>query len=95
MEDENHLLFECQMHEIERKELHLYVNSNINIGLSPNETPENKIQEIFSSENLGTLNALGKFIKKCITKTRKYNLSYSTSTLCVLSDNNLSIMRCK
>ena len=68
IEDENHLLFECQMYEIERKELYSTIKSKINVDLSRNQTREMKIQEIFSSENLGILNALGKFIKHALQK---------------------------
>ena len=56
------------MYEIERKELYSTIKSKINVDLSRNQTREMKIQEIFSSENLGILNALGKFIKNALQK---------------------------
>ena len=71
IEDENHLLFECHMYEMERKEFHLYIKENLNVDLSKNETPEKKIQKIFYSEHLGALNALGKFIKNALQKRDK------------------------
>ena len=62
------ILTDTVFHEVERKELYQYVKSTMKIDLSRNEPPENKIQEIFSTDNLGTLNALGKFIKHALQK---------------------------
>ena len=59
------------MYEIERTELHLYINENLNVDLSSIETPEKKMREIFYSEHLGALNALGKFIKNALEKRDK------------------------
>jgi hypothetical protein len=68
IEDENHLLFECHMHGIERKKLNRYLKENIDLDFLSHETSENKMQEIFSSNNLGVFNALGKFIKIALQK---------------------------
>lgn len=68
IEDENHLLFECQMYATERNEFYNTINSKLKIDLSYSETHEWRTQEIFYSENLGVLNALGKFIKNALQK---------------------------
>ena len=68
IEDENHLLFECQMYETERKELYNTIKAKLNMDLTHILNYENRIQEIFNSVNLGTLNALGKFIKNALHK---------------------------
>ena len=68
IEDENHLLFECQMYETERKELYNTIKAKLNVDLSHSLNYEKRTQEIFNSENLGTLNALGKFIKNALQK---------------------------
>ena len=69
------------MYEMERKEFHSYIKENLNVDLSSNETPEKKIQEIFYSEHLGALNALGKFIKM--------HYKNATRRICILPDNNI------
>ena len=68
IEDENHLLFECQMYGTERKEFYDTIKSKIKVDLSHSPNHETRIQEIIYSENLGALNALGKFIKNALQK---------------------------
>ena len=68
IEDENHFLFECQMYSNERSEFYDTIKSKIKVDLSHSPNNETRIQEIFYSENLGTLNALGKFIKNAFQK---------------------------
>ena len=67
------------MYERERKELYNIITSKINVQLSHIPTHEEKIQEIFYSEDLGTLNALGKFIKTALQK-RESMICHKTST---------------
>ena len=68
IEDENHLIFECQMYETERKNFYNMINSKLNMDITHSHTHEEIIHEIFYSENLGILNALGKFIKIALEK---------------------------
>ena len=56
------------MYETDRKELYQTINTKLNVDLSHIPSHENKIQEIFYSEDLGILNALGKFIKNSLQK---------------------------
>ena len=56
------------MYETERKELYTTIQEKLNVDISHILTFEERIQETFYSENLGTLNALGKFIKIALQK---------------------------
>jgi len=47
IEDENHLLFECQMYTTERNELYNTIKSKIKIDLSHSETHEKKFKRYF------------------------------------------------
>ena len=68
VEDENHFLFECGMHVTERKELYNMIKAKINVDIPHIPSHPEKIQEIFYSEDLAILNALGKFIKNALEK---------------------------
>ena len=68
VEDENHFLFECGMHVTGRKELYNMIKAKINVDISHIPSHPEKIQEIFYSEDLAILNALGKFIKNALEK---------------------------
>ena len=68
IEDENHLLFECQMYATDRNEFYNNIKSKLKVDLSHSQTHEKRIQEIFYSEYLGALNALGKFVKNALQK---------------------------
>ena len=68
MEDESHFLFECRMHVVERHELYNIIKHKTNIDIARIPTYEDKIKEIFYSEDLAVLNALGKFIKNALKK---------------------------
>ena len=56
------------MYETERKDFYNMINSKLNVDISHGHTHEEIIHEIFYSENLGILNALGKFIKIALEK---------------------------
>ena len=68
VEDESHFLFECRMHVVERHELYNIIKHKTNIDIARIPTYEDKIREIFYSEDLAVLNALGKFIKNALKK---------------------------
>ena len=68
VEDENHFLFECRMHVIERYKLIDTIKAKINVDLSQSPTHQEKLNEIFYSEDLSILNALGKFINNALKK---------------------------
>ena len=68
MENEHHFLFECQMYQNERKEFYNTIKYKINVDLSNNLSNERKSEEIFYSEDLGILNAFGKFVKNRLQK---------------------------
>ena len=81
VEDENHFLFECGMHVTERKELYNMIKAKINVDIPHIPSHLEKIQEIFYSEDLAILNALGKFIVMCYhhimsTTVRKHSAVY-------------------
>ena len=68
VEDELHFLFDCSMHEIERQDLFKTVKCKINVDLPLGHSREGVIQRIFNSDNVSTLNALGKFIQHALKK---------------------------
>ena len=68
MENEYHFLFECQMYQNERKEFYNTIKYKINVDLSNNLSNERKSEEFFYSEDLGILNAFGKFVKNGLQK---------------------------
>ena len=68
IEDEKHFLFECQMYINERQELYNTIETKININPSQICDYKDRLVTIFNSENLGTLNALGKFVKNAMQK---------------------------
>ena len=68
VEDELHFLFDCSMHEIERQGLFKTVKCKINVDLPLGHSREGVIQRIFNSDNVSTLNALGKFIQHALKK---------------------------
>ena len=68
IEDELHLLFNCRMHETERRKLFEVLKHKMNVDLSLIPTIEERIISIFSSNDLSTLNALGTFIKNALSK---------------------------
>ena len=79
VEDENHFLFECQMYKTERKELYNKIASKLNVEISHIPSHDKKVQEIFYSEDLGVLNALGKYITKSLQKRE--------NTICHILEN--------
>ena len=68
VEDEFHLLFECQMHVAERTKLFDVLKYKMNIGLPPSHPQEETIKNIFSTDDLTALNAFGKFISDALKK---------------------------
>ena len=68
VEDENHFLFECQMHSSDRMELINTIKDKINVDISRNVPHEEKLKYIFFSEDLAVLNALGKFAQNAFKK---------------------------
>ena len=68
IEDENHFLFECPMHVTDRIELINKIQSKINMNIYQHLSEEEKLKEIFLSEDLAILNAFGKFTKNSFTK---------------------------
>ena len=68
IEDEIHFLFECRMHVTERNDLFKILKTDFNLDLSNFPTNEEKINQIFSSDDLAMLNAFGKFIQHGLTK---------------------------
>ena len=68
IDDENHFLFECRMHICERNELINFIISKTNTSFSASPSFENKSREIFKSDDLSILNALGKYIKNAFEK---------------------------
>ena len=68
VEDENHFLFECQMHQKTRREFFDTIKQNMNMDLSLSSNHREIFQHILNSEDLGILNALGKFIKNALQK---------------------------
>ena len=68
VEDENHLLFECQMHQAARREFFESLKQKMNMDLSLSTNPREILQHIFRFEDLGVLNALGKFTKNALQK---------------------------
>ena len=68
IEDEKHFLFECQMYINEREDLYNTIETKININPSQIYDYKERLLLIFNSENLGALNALGKFVKNAMQK---------------------------
>ena len=68
IDDENHFLFECRMHICERNELINFITSKTNTSFSASPSFEDKSREIFNSDDLSILNALGKYIKNAFEK---------------------------
>ena len=68
VEDENHFLFLCPMHIVERQKFYNTVEAKLNVDLSRIFSHEDKLKEIFHSEDLAILNAFGKYIKNSFKK---------------------------
>ena len=76
VEDENHFLFLCPMHIVERQKFYNTVEAKLNVDLSRIFSHEDKLKEIFHSEDLAILNAFGKYIKNSFKKRE--------STICLV-----------
>ena len=68
VEDENHFLFECPMHVTARIGLVNKIKTKINVDILQSPSHEEKLKEIFLSEDLAILNAFGKFAKNSFEK---------------------------
>ena len=68
IENENHFIFECRMHVSERIELFNTLKTEFNVDISQYPTHEEKIKQIFISEDLAMLNAFGKFVQNGLKK---------------------------
>ena len=68
IEDEIHFIFECRMHVAERNELFKILKTEFNLDLSKYTTHEEKMNQIFCSDDLAMLNAFGKFVQNGLNK---------------------------
>ena len=69
VEDENHFMFQCPMHIVERKEFYNLVKAKLNVDISQSLfSQEDKLKEIFHSDDLAILNAFGKFLRNSLQK---------------------------
>ena len=63
IEDENHFLFKCQKYSDERLLTFQFIKSLCNIDLFLEEQQTENLKLLFNSENMSSLNRLGKFVK--------------------------------
>ena len=68
VEDESHLLFDCQMHVAERKELFETLKRKLGLYPPPSYYKEETIKYIFGTDDLTVLNATGKYISNVLKK---------------------------
>ena len=68
IEDEIHFLFKCPMHITERNNFYNMVKAKLDVDISQNPSHENRLKEIFLSEDLAILNAFGKYAKQSLKK---------------------------
>ena len=68
IEDENHLLFDCKAYTEKRLTTFQFIQSQIGIDLSCEIRRTDNLKILFSSNNINTMNALGKFVKQSFEK---------------------------
>ena len=68
IENEIHFIFECRMHVTERTEFFNILKTEFNVDILQYPNHEEKIGQIFSSEDLAMLNAFGKFVQNGLKK---------------------------
>ena len=76
VDDEHHFLFECHMHIAERTELFETLQNKTNIDISHPEHQEEISKKMFSTDDLASLNAIGKFI--CNAFKKRENTTFYT-----------------
>ena len=64
IEDETHFLFECPKYLDIRKTTFIYIKNNLGINLTNDFNITNNLITLFKSDDINSLNAFGKFIKK-------------------------------
>ena len=68
IEDENHLLFECKAYTEKRLTTFQFIQSQLGIDLSCEIRRTDNLKILFSSNDINTMNALGKFVKQSFEK---------------------------
>ena len=63
IEDEIHFLFDCPKHSENRKTTFTYIKNNTGIDLRNDDNRINNLKQLFVSNNINSLNALGKYVK--------------------------------
>ena len=63
IEDEIHFLFDCPKHSDNRKTAFTYIKNNTDIDLRNDDNRINNLKQLFNSNNINSLNALGKYVK--------------------------------
>ena len=68
IEDETHLIFDCKNYADERSFTFQFIKSQSNIDLFSGTNRMNNLKNLFISDSISSLNALGKFIKNSLKK---------------------------
>lgn len=71
IEDETHLIFDCNLYKNIRNDAFNYIKTRIDIDLLNNENRIHNLKMLFDSQNLSALNAFGKFIKRAFDMRNK------------------------
>ena len=71
IEDEAHLIFECNLYKNIRNDAFNYIKTQVGIDLFNNEDRIHNLKMLFDSQNLSALNAFGKFIKRAFEMRNK------------------------